>query len=76
LVYSGGSTAGLSLSYGISGVVQYRFNPRLVAGLRFDIDHAHDYAPSSGMIYVRYSFDARKPDTSLSPRPVGLYSDY
>lgn len=76
LVYSGGSTAGLSLSYGITGVVQYRFNRRLVAGVRFDIDHAHDYAPSSGMIYVRYSFDARKPDTSLSPRPVGLYSDY
>ncbi|WP_116138670.1 cellulose synthase subunit BcsC-related outer membrane protein [Trinickia diaoshuihuensis] len=76
LVYSGGSTAGMSLSYGVKGVVQYRFNNRLVAGLSFDIDHAHDYAPSSGMIYVRYSFDARKPDTSLSPRPVGLYSDY
>ena len=76
LVFTGGSTAGLSLSYGVSGVVQYRFNRRLVAGLRFDIDHAHDYAPSSGMIYLRYSFDARKPDTSLSPRPVGLYSDY
>jgi tetratricopeptide (TPR) repeat protein len=74
--YSGGSTRGLSFSYGLSGVVEYRFNPHLAAGLRFDIDHAHDYAPSSGMVYLRYSFDARKPDTSLSPRPVSLYSSY
>ncbi|RDU99055.1 cellulose synthase subunit BcsC-related outer membrane protein [Trinickia dinghuensis] len=75
-VFTGGSTRGLSFSYGVSGVVEYRFNPRLVAGLSVDIDHAHDYAPSSGMVYVRYSFDARKPDTSLSPRPVSLYSSY
>nr|WP_242539024.1 cellulose synthase subunit BcsC-related outer membrane protein [Trinickia acidisoli] len=75
LVYTGGSS-GLGFSYGVSGVLEYRFNPRLVAGLRVDIDHAHDYAPSSGMIYVRYSFDARKPDTSLSPNPVSLYSSY
>lgn len=76
LVYAGGSTRGLSLSYGVSGVVQYRFNPRWVVGLRVDIDHAHDYAPSSAMLYVRYSFDARKPDLSLSPKPVSLYSSY
>lgn len=75
LVYTGGS-GGIGFSYGVSGVVQYRFNPRWVAGLRVDIDHSHDYAPSSGMVYVRYSFDARKPDTSLSPKPVSLYSSY
>jgi hypothetical protein len=75
LVYSGGSS-GIGFSYGLTGVLQYRFNSRFVAGVRFDIDHAHDYAPSSGMIYVRYSFDARKPDTSLSPKPVSLYSSY
>lgn len=74
-IYPGGSS-GIGFSYGLSGVVQYRFNPRWVAGLRVDIDHAHDYAPSSGMVYLRYSFDARKPDTSLSPRPVSLYSSY
>ncbi|PTB17833.1 cellulose biosynthesis protein [Trinickia symbiotica] len=75
-VFAGSSTRGLSFSYGLSGVVQYRFNPHWVAGLRIDIDHAHDYAPSSGMVYVRYSFDARKPDTSLSPKSVSLYSSY
>ncbi|MGN6668207.1 MAG: cellulose synthase subunit BcsC-related outer membrane protein, partial [Trinickia sp.] len=75
-VFTGSSTRGLGFSYGFSGAVEYRFNPHLAAGLRFDVDHSHDYAPSSGMIYVRYSFDARKPDTRLSPRPVSLYSSY
>ncbi|MGN6233188.1 MAG: cellulose synthase subunit BcsC-related outer membrane protein [Trinickia sp.] len=76
LVHTGSSTNGLGFSYGFRGIVEYRFNPHLVAGLSVNIDHAHDYAPSSGMVYMRYSFDARKPDTSLSPRPVSLYSSY
>jgi cellulose synthase operon protein C len=74
-VYPGGSS-GIGFSYGLTGAVEYRFNPHFLAGLRVDIDHAHDYAPSSGMVYVRYSFDARKLETSLSPRPVSLYSSY
>jgi cellulose synthase operon protein C len=75
LVYAGG-WSGAGFSYGVSGVVQYRFNPRLVAGVRVEIDRSHDYAPSSGMLYVRYSFDARKDDKSLSPTPVRPYSSY
>ncbi len=75
LVYTGGSS-GIGFSYGVSGIVQYRFNPRFVAGARFEIDHSNDYAPSSGMVYVRYSFDARKEDNSFSPTPVRLYSSY
>jgi cellulose synthase operon protein C len=75
LVYPGG-WSGAGFSYGVSGVVQYRFNPRLVAGVRLQIDRSHDYAPSSGMVYARYSFDARKEDESLSPTPARLYSSY
>ncbi len=71
-----GSTRGVSFLYGLTGTVDYRFNPHLVAGLMFDIDRSHDYAPSSAMIYVRYNHDARKPDTSLSPTPTRLYSSY
>jgi len=75
-VYTHSSTRGLGFSYGLSGAVEYRFNPHLAAGLRVDIDHSRDYAPSSGMVYMRYSFDARQPDTSFSPKPVSLYSSY
>lgn len=75
LVYAGGSS-GIGFSYGVSGIVQYRFDPRFVMGTRVEIDHSHDYAPSSAMVYVRYSFDARKEDNSFSPTPVRLYSSY
>jgi Flp pilus assembly protein TadD len=75
LVHTGGSS-GIGFSYGVSGTVQYRFNSRFVAGIRIDVDHAHDYAPSSGMLYARYSFDGRKDDNSMSPKPVRLYSSY
>ncbi len=75
-VYGGSSTQGVSFSYGVSGVVQYRWNAHLVVGARVQIDHSHDYAPSAGMVYLRYSFDARKDDRSLSPTPVRLYSSF
>jgi hypothetical protein len=75
LVYKGGGS-GVGFAYGVSGVVQYRFSPHFVAGARVQIDRSHDYAPSSGMVYVRYSFDARKQDNSLTPTPVRLYSSY
>ncbi|MFM2464379.1 cellulose synthase subunit BcsC-related outer membrane protein [Paraburkholderia sp. RL17-368-BIF-A] len=75
-VYGASSTRGVSFLYGLTGVVEHRFSPNLVAGLLFDIDRSHDYAPSSAMVYVRYNLDARKPDTSLSPTPTRLYSSY
>ncbi|HEX7916313.1 cellulose synthase subunit BcsC-related outer membrane protein, partial [Rudaea sp.] len=75
-VYPASSTRGVSFLYGLTGTVEYRFNPHVVAGLLFDIDRSHDYAPSSAMIYVRYNLDARKPDTGLSPTPTRLYSSY
>ncbi|CAG4890854.1 Cellulose synthase operon protein C [Paraburkholderia saeva] len=75
-VFAGSSTRGVSFSYGVAGIVQYRFNPKLVAGARINIDRSHDYAPSSAMVYVRYAFDGRKPDTDITPTPVRLYSSY
>ena len=75
-VFSGGSTHGVSFSYGFAAVVQYRVSPYFVMGARLNIDHSHDYAPSSGMIYARIAFSARKDDTRISPSPVRLYSSY
>jgi tetratricopeptide (TPR) repeat protein len=76
LVNTASSTHGVAFSYGLSGIVQYRFSPYLVAGAQLSIDRSHDYAPSSALLYMRYTFDARKQDTSLSPRPVRLYSSF
>ncbi|WP_126285600.1 cellulose synthase subunit BcsC-related outer membrane protein [Burkholderia stagnalis] len=77
LVYGGSSTQGVSFSYGVNGIVEYRMNPHLSIGAQLRIDRSHDYAPSSGLLYLRYAFDAREPRTGLvTPTPVRLYSDY
>jgi Tfp pilus assembly protein PilF len=76
LVNTASSTHGVAFSYGLSGIVQYRFNRYLVAGAQLSIDRSHDYAPSSALLYMRYTFDGRKRDDSLSPRPVRLYSSF
>jgi hypothetical protein len=76
LVNAGSSTRGVAFSYGLAGIVQYRFNPHLLVGGQLSIDRSHDYAPSSALVYLRYTFDARKQDNSLSPRPVRLYSSF
>ncbi|CAD6507633.1 Beta-barrel assembly-enhancing protease [Paraburkholderia metrosideri] len=75
-VNAGSSTRGVAFSYGLAGIVQYRFSPHLLAGAQLSIDRSHDYAPSSALVYLRYTIDARKQDNSLSPRPVRLYSSF
>ncbi|MEK6356010.1 MAG: cellulose synthase subunit BcsC-related outer membrane protein [Burkholderia cenocepacia] len=76
-VYAGSSTRGVSFSYGVNGIVEYRVNPHLSVGAQLHIDRSHDYAPSSALVYLRYAFDARVPRSWLvTPTPVRLYSDY
>ncbi|SAL19686.1 cellulose synthase subunit BcsC-related outer membrane protein [Caballeronia concitans] len=76
LKFSGSSTRGVSFSYGLAATVEYRMSPQLAVGARVSIDHSHDYAPSSGMVYARFAFSARKDDYRISPQPVRLYSSY
>jgi len=77
LVYTGSSTRGVSFSYGVNGIVEYRVNPHLSVGAQLHVDRSHDYAPSSALVYLRYAFDARAQRSWLvTPTPVRLYSDY
>ncbi|MBN3568179.1 cellulose synthase subunit BcsC-related outer membrane protein [Burkholderia cenocepacia] len=76
-VYTGSSTRGVSFSYGVNGIAEYRVNPHLSVGAQLHIDRSHDYAPSSALVYLRYAFDARAQRSWLvTPTPVRLYSDY
>ncbi|KAB0645015.1 cellulose synthase subunit BcsC-related outer membrane protein, partial [Burkholderia diffusa] len=76
-VYAGSSTRGVSFSYGVNGIVEYRVNPHLSVGAQLHVDRSHDYAPSSALVYLRYAFDARAERSWLvTPTPVRLYSDY
>ncbi|KWO49547.1 cellulose synthase subunit BcsC-related outer membrane protein [Burkholderia territorii] len=77
LVYAGSSTRGVSFSYGVNGIVEYRVNPHLSVGAQLHVDRSHDYAPSSALVYLRYAFDPRAQRSWLvTPTPVRLYSDY
>ncbi|ADG15151.1 cellulose synthase operon C domain protein [Paraburkholderia atlantica] len=76
LVNAASSTRGVAFSYGLAGVVEYRADPHLVLGAQLSIDRSHDYAPSAALVYLRYTFDARRQDNRLSPQPVRLYSSY
>ncbi|MEX3638167.1 cellulose synthase subunit BcsC-related outer membrane protein [Paraburkholderia sp. BR14427] len=76
LVNTGSLTRGVAFSYGLAGVVEYRADPHLVLGAQLSIDRSHDYAPSAALVYLRYTFDARRQDNRLSPQPVRLYSSY
>ncbi|AXF20308.1 cellulose biosynthesis protein [Burkholderia pyrrocinia] len=77
LAYGGSSTRGVSFSYGVNGIVEYRVNPHLSVGAQLHVDRSHDYAPSSALVYLRYAFDARAQRNWLvTPTPVRLYSDY
>ncbi|HGL5384442.1 cellulose synthase subunit BcsC-related outer membrane protein [Burkholderia orbicola] len=76
-VYAGSSTRGVSFSYGVNGIAEYRVNPHLSVGAQLHLDRSHDYAPSSALVYLRYAFDARASRSWLvTPTPVRLYSDY
>ncbi|MDR5759242.1 cellulose synthase subunit BcsC-related outer membrane protein [Caballeronia sp. LZ035] len=76
LVFGGSSTRGVGFSYGLGATLEYRVNPQFVVGGRVSIDHSHDYAPSSGMIYARFAFSPRKDEYRIGPQPVRLYSSY
>ncbi|WP_261538299.1 cellulose synthase subunit BcsC-related outer membrane protein [Burkholderia multivorans] len=77
LVYTGSSTRGVSFSYGVNGIAEYRVNAHLSVGAQLHVDRSHDYAPSSALVYLRYAFDARAERSWLvTPTPVRLYSDY
>lgn len=77
MTYARSSTRGVSFWYSVNGIVEYRVNPYLSIGAQLHIDRSHDYAPSSGLLYVRYAFDAREnPKGLVTPAPVRLYSSY
>ncbi|WP_267956918.1 cellulose synthase subunit BcsC-related outer membrane protein [Paraburkholderia sp. HP33-1] len=76
LVNAGSSTRGVAISYGLAGIAEYRVDSHLVLGAQLSIDRSHDYAPSAALVYLRYTFDARRQDNRLSPQPVRLYSSY
>ncbi len=69
-----GSTGG-GISYSVSAIFQYLFTRHLTAGFSVSIDRSHDYAPTTAMAYLRYTFNPGR-GTVAFPRAVTPYSDY
>ena len=61
--YPGQSKTGLGFRVG--GAAEYRLAPKWVVGGRLALDNASDYFQTSGLLYLRYNFDA-------STRPVNF----
>ena len=68
---------GVSFSYGINGIVEYRVNPHLSVGAQLKVDRRTTTRRVLALVYLRYAPDARAQRSWLvTPTPVRLYSDY
>jgi len=69
------ASSGGGISYSVSAIFQYLMTPHLTGGFRVSIDRSHDYAPTTAMAYLRYTFNPGRGEVAF-PRAVALYSDY
>ncbi len=56
------------LGFRLGGEAEYQFAPQWVVGGRVSIDNASDYTQTSGMVYMRYSFDPIYAPTKFPPK--------
>ena len=66
--YPGQSKTGLGFRLG--GEAEYQFAPQWAVGGKVSIDNASDYTQTSGLVYVRYSFDPIYTPTRFPPRAL------
>lgn len=56
------------LGFRLGGEAEYQFAPQWSVGGKVSIDNASDYTQTSGLVYVRYSFDPIYTPTRFPPR--------
>lgn len=64
------------LGYTLSGGVERRLNKHWVLGAGLDLQHSKDYAPSRGMLYLRYTFEPWQGSLPLGLDPLTPYADF
>lgn len=69
------AATGGGVSYSVSAIFQYAMSSHLIGGVRLSVDRSHDYAPSTAMAYLRYTFNPGH-DGVAFPSTVTPYSDY
>ncbi|KAA9000774.1 cellulose biosynthesis protein BcsC [Affinibrenneria salicis] len=68
----GGHGAG----YTLQAALERRLTPHWALGLGLDIQKARDYAPSHGLVYLRYSPGGWDGDPDMPPRTLTPYADF
>lgn len=58
------------LGFRVGGEAEYQFAPQWAVGGKVSIDNASDYTQTSGVVYVRYSFDPIYTPTRFPPRTL------
>ncbi|MFI7839429.1 cellulose synthase complex outer membrane protein BcsC [Pseudomonas asiatica] len=64
------------LGYRLRGLFERRLSDRWVLGGGFDWQHSDDYAPSHGMLYLRYLFEPWRGNLALPVTPLEPYSEW
>jgi Flp pilus assembly protein TadD len=64
------------LGYRLRGLFERRLSDRWVLGGGFDWQHSDDYAPSHGMVYLRYLFEPWRGNLALPVTPLEPYSEW
>lgn len=72
--HQGGSSQGVG--YNLSGAVERRLTNHLVLGAGIDLQHSKDYAPSRGMLYLRYTFEPWQGSLPLGLEPLTPHADF
>lgn len=64
------------LGYTLSGGVERRLTNHWVLGAGLDLQHSKDYAPSRGMLYLRYTFEPWQGSLPLGLDALTPYADF
>ncbi|HDS1819850.1 TPA: cellulose biosynthesis protein BcsC [Pseudomonas putida] len=64
------------LGYRLRGLFERRLSDQWVVGGGFDWQHSDDYAPSHGMLYLRYLFEPWRGNLALPVTPLEPYSEW
>ena len=66
--YEAQSSTGLG--YNLAGSFEYLLTPKFAFGARLAFDNSHNFTQQTGMIYLRYAFDALPQPVQFPPRTL------
>lgn len=64
------------LGYSLNGGIERRLSKHMVLGAGIDLQHSKDYAPSRGMLYLRYTFEPWQGSLPLGLKTLTPYADF